>query len=288
MGKARARLVGTGGHTQGHEYELAGDEVTIGRDEKCTIVLQDKRLSAVHALLGRRFGSYHISDCHSANGTHVNNRYITEETTLAHGDQIALLVGVDLAAYLHHLAAYLVPEDHGRLDPVLGELGPVVDVNVSAAYGRRLHLQQQVFRADGRDVHVHIFGPGGGGLLHDRFHLLSHPPASHIGRYPGRSTHPHLPPMFAQAAAPASGRRVGRCGKLVPAARRVLHGSGLCTTRPGRRASGQTGASASGPRAANRAAIQPVNTAVSIPRKRLPERPSSRPAAAGCVVYGQH
>lgn len=90
MGKARARLVGTGGHTQGHEYELAGDEVTIGRDEKCTIVLQDKRLSAVHALLGRRFGSYHISDCHSANGTQVNNRYITEETTLAHGDQIAL------------------------------------------------------------------------------------------------------------------------------------------------------------------------------------------------------
>ena len=97
-----------------------------------------------------------------------------------HRYQVPLLEVGDLVAYLHHLAAHFVAEDHRRLDPGLGEGCPVVDVDVGAAYGGRLHLYQDIFRADGGDIHIHQLGSRSRLPLHYRFHL-SAPPAAGAG-----------------------------------------------------------------------------------------------------------
>jgi hypothetical protein len=75
--------------------------VTIGRDDKSTIVLESRLVSKAHALVEFRDGEYTIQDLESANGTRVNGE-ATSVRVLEPGDRVEVgdleLTFLDLAA----------------------------------------------------------------------------------------------------------------------------------------------------------------------------------------------
>jgi len=87
-----------------------------------------------------------------------------------HRHPVAFLHRVDLASHLDYIAAYLMAEDHRRLDAVLGILGPIVDVDIGAAYGSRFHLDDYVLRPRPRVLNIDIARARRRGLLHNSFH----------------------------------------------------------------------------------------------------------------------
>lgn len=71
--------------------ELAeGDAATIGRSHECTIVVDDRTVSRVHAELRRDHGGWSIADMASTGGTFVNGARVGARTPLAEGDVITI------------------------------------------------------------------------------------------------------------------------------------------------------------------------------------------------------
>ena len=70
---------------------LAGDRLTIGRDQSNDIVLQDDLgVSRRHAVLERLAAGWSVSDLESTNGTVVNGEPLNQPRPLYSGDQIAV------------------------------------------------------------------------------------------------------------------------------------------------------------------------------------------------------
>ena len=63
------------------------DSVTLGRDSRCDIVLQDGNVSRQHARLERVDGAYVLTDLGSTNGTFVNEQPVTQ-TRLTGGETL--------------------------------------------------------------------------------------------------------------------------------------------------------------------------------------------------------
>jgi hypothetical protein len=71
------------------EVPLTADPITVGRDPKNDIVLDDRRVSRRHAEVRLRLGRYTLYDLQSTNGTFVNGRRIAE-MVLSDKDTIAI------------------------------------------------------------------------------------------------------------------------------------------------------------------------------------------------------
>ena len=71
------------------EVRLSAEPITVGRDPKNDIVLDDRRVSRRHAEVRLRLGRYTLYDLASTNGTFVNGRRIAE-MVLSDGDHIAI------------------------------------------------------------------------------------------------------------------------------------------------------------------------------------------------------
>ena len=71
------------------EVPLGAEPVTVGRDPKNDIVLDDRRVSRRHAEVRLRLGRYTLYDLQSTNGTFVNGRRIAE-MVLSHDDKISI------------------------------------------------------------------------------------------------------------------------------------------------------------------------------------------------------
>ena len=84
-----AKLIVLGDKAPAKEYEL-GLSSSIGRHPSQTIQLLDRLVSKEHAVIEDRSGVYILRDLQSRNGTFVNNRMITEDTRLQHGDKLLL------------------------------------------------------------------------------------------------------------------------------------------------------------------------------------------------------
>lgn len=74
--------------------EREDDEVVVGRDPECTIVLDDDRLSRRHARLRRQAAGWLIEDLNSKNGTlaggrHVASTVLTQPTWISFGGRLA-------------------------------------------------------------------------------------------------------------------------------------------------------------------------------------------------------
>ena len=65
-------------------------ELTVGRDEKCDVVLADPRVSRRHARVYIEWHQAVIEDLGSRNGTFVNRRQIIEPRQLQPGDTISI------------------------------------------------------------------------------------------------------------------------------------------------------------------------------------------------------
>src|SRR5690242_16083247 len=88
------------GPTPGAVYELEGDEITIGRGNKSTIVIRDNEVSREHCRLIRRAEDYELLDLNSSNGTFVNGQRVLSPWLLQPsmlielGDTITLEYGI--------------------------------------------------------------------------------------------------------------------------------------------------------------------------------------------------
>ena len=71
------------------EVPLTAEPITVGRDPKNDIVLDDRRVSRRHAEVRLRLGRYTLYDLQSTNGTFVNGRRIAE-MVLSDEDRITI------------------------------------------------------------------------------------------------------------------------------------------------------------------------------------------------------
>ncbi len=89
-GQTHCKLVIKVGPQIGQEFELTQNEVTIGRDPACEIVIPLGSVSRRHARLSQKGGVYNLEDLGSSNGTTLNGKPLTSLATLKDGDQIGL------------------------------------------------------------------------------------------------------------------------------------------------------------------------------------------------------
>jgi two-component system cell cycle response regulator len=87
----RPSLIVLAGRDFGRQYFLAKGETSIGRDEDCTIRLNDARVSRKHSkIVGDPEGPYFkVIDLDSTNGTFLNDKRI-KEAVLTDGDRIRI------------------------------------------------------------------------------------------------------------------------------------------------------------------------------------------------------
>jgi len=85
-------LVALQGPLEGRRW-LIKQTVEIGRDEDCTIAIQDRQVSRHHARVMIRDGTVFLQDLGSKNGTYFGGEQIDREVQLRDGDtiQIALI-----------------------------------------------------------------------------------------------------------------------------------------------------------------------------------------------------
>lgn len=67
-----------------------GDEVTLGRDPRNSLVIGDRFTSGRHARLFRHEGWYWVEDLGSRNGTLLNGRRVSGTRRLSAGDRITV------------------------------------------------------------------------------------------------------------------------------------------------------------------------------------------------------
>jgi pSer/pThr/pTyr-binding forkhead associated (FHA) protein len=81
-----------GGHEKPTEVLLSGDQITLGRDPGCQVVLTLSAVSRNHARITRDGALYFIEDLGSSYGTQVNGQWVPkgEKRLLRLGDVIAI------------------------------------------------------------------------------------------------------------------------------------------------------------------------------------------------------
>ena len=87
--KAPKKVAVVEGPLKGKSYEL-GEELTIGRAEKCHIMVDDTYVSQVHARIYANGETYVVEDLGSTNGTYLNRRRITSPEELSRGDRVKI------------------------------------------------------------------------------------------------------------------------------------------------------------------------------------------------------
>jgi pSer/pThr/pTyr-binding forkhead associated (FHA) protein len=91
------KLIINSGPDQGTEIPLEKSEISIGRDVKNDIVINDPEVSRHHARLVLKTNTYAIEDNGSTNGTFINNQRLTSPYPLKPGELIFLGDNVSLA-----------------------------------------------------------------------------------------------------------------------------------------------------------------------------------------------
>jgi pSer/pThr/pTyr-binding forkhead associated (FHA) protein len=89
----KPRLIVVAGPEAGKEFNLQGDEVTIGRESQAAtweIRLNDRTISRPHAKIERHGGAFTLFDLGSANGTTLNDLFVIEPVLLGDGDVIGI------------------------------------------------------------------------------------------------------------------------------------------------------------------------------------------------------
>lgn len=84
------RLIMRRGPTAGAIFELATDDISIGRGRKNQIVIHDNEVSREHCRLIRLMDDYEVQDLNSSNGTFVNGLRVTSNWMLQPGSLVEL------------------------------------------------------------------------------------------------------------------------------------------------------------------------------------------------------
>jgi DNA-binding winged helix-turn-helix (wHTH) protein len=89
-------LIAQTGTVKGQRWNLNRDEVVVGRDGKCDIVINDKTVSRRHARFYRRGGQWYLEDT-SKNGTFINEQPLKNTVAIHDGDTISIATATKLA-----------------------------------------------------------------------------------------------------------------------------------------------------------------------------------------------
>ncbi len=98
--RTAARLIVTRGAVAGTIFPITRDDITIGRDDACDLVINDITVSRHHAEIQRHETRYTITDGGSLNGVYLNRRPI-QHAQLSEGDE----VWIGKARFTFHLPA---------------------------------------------------------------------------------------------------------------------------------------------------------------------------------------
>lgn len=90
-------LIAQTGPAAGQRWPLVKDEMVIGREPTCEIVIPDRQVSRAHARLQRVEGGFELEDLGSKNGTHVNGMQVQGRVRLQDGDLIQVALVARLA-----------------------------------------------------------------------------------------------------------------------------------------------------------------------------------------------
>lgn len=124
-------------------------ELVIGRDGECDIVLDNRLVSRMHARIYWQDGDFFIRDLDSKNGTHVNGQSIRHEKRLQNGDEVQVALCFKLAFASEDATTDLAWESPARgleLDPVTRTVtlnGVPLDPPLSLMQFRFLHALWQ-------------------------------------------------------------------------------------------------------------------------------------------------
>jgi hypothetical protein len=114
------RLTVRQGLTPGKVFELALDEIIIGRDLKADVVLNDPEISRNHCRLTAQGNGYQVEDMESTNGTFVNNQKVTGgPRMLQPGDLVGLGENLVLEYGVSDAAAATIVMQPGAHIPVV-------------------------------------------------------------------------------------------------------------------------------------------------------------------------
>jgi pSer/pThr/pTyr-binding forkhead associated (FHA) protein len=87
---ARFQFVMRSGPTPDKVFPLEGPEIIIGRENTCSVTINDAEISRKHSRLIWQGSGYVIEDCGSTNGTFVNGQRLTNPFTLQGNESISL------------------------------------------------------------------------------------------------------------------------------------------------------------------------------------------------------
>lgn len=138
-------LIMQDGEQVGQEWLLRRDEVSIGREDSNDIVLPDRRVSRVHAVIEREGDRYYIRDCGSKNGTFVNGDLLQGPVPLKDGDAIQIATGFTLTFV-----------DAGATTPLFfeGQRGLVIDDDSRQVWLRGQELEPPLSTQQYRLLHL--------------------------------------------------------------------------------------------------------------------------------------
>jgi len=129
-------LVGQTGPLSGQRWRLQ-NELTIGREDTCSIVVPSRQVSRLHARLYITPDGIVLEDCGSKNGTHHNGKIISEPMLVQDGDTIQIALAQQ---FLFMSSDATLPLDTSNL-PMLQPL-----VSTPAAPKQRLRLDARAHR----------------------------------------------------------------------------------------------------------------------------------------------
>ncbi len=89
--KEKAVLLILSSEELGRTFIIDRDEITIGRDESCTLQLMDPEVSALHCRItvpAER--TFILEDLGSTNGSYINKKAVKKATQLFYSDRLVL------------------------------------------------------------------------------------------------------------------------------------------------------------------------------------------------------
>lgn len=119
-------LVGQGGSFKGHRWSVQ-DQLVLGRDDSCDIVIASRQVSRKHSRVYRVEQDVYLEDLSSKNGTYCNGERITGNVLLSDGDVIQIALAQEFVFLSKDATVPLDASDFGssplsiprklRLDP---------------------------------------------------------------------------------------------------------------------------------------------------------------------------
>jgi len=106
--------------------EFAGESLTIGRGEKCKLVLDDAEVSRLQARIRYGQGRFELKDAGSANGTYLNGERVSE-AELKSGDRIemgGIAIAIQIVAGALHLTVTRRVAAQAAVEPMAPKPAP--------------------------------------------------------------------------------------------------------------------------------------------------------------------